>query len=555
MYFAGIRSVLRDHGWLAAAAGAAALVRALAALLSYRLRDDLYTGDVCQHTWWMQRYRDASLFPHDLMAEYFSLPFLSPAGYRAIVGTAARVLDAQHIVETLAIVLALVAIALTAVLGHMIARRAGAAAALVVLWATHAEDLVGGGFPRSFGLVLVLAGMIALLRRWWAAFGGVVLACVLLYPPVLLNLFAPAATATVLAFVIRRMRPTRGFAVCVALSLAAAAVLASSYLRQPPPEIGRPFAPAEIQTMQEWRLHGRFMVLGYPPVFGVDIPNGGIGWSTRQVALGLGGLVLTCVLARRAIPAEGWALLAGAIVLWAIACVVLFRLYFPDRYLMYACPVFGMLWAAGVVRELGELLNNRAVRVLLPIAAAVFVMVVLPIDIASGVTLYRQPGDGTTARGYSDALKFIRKLPKNAIIAAHPDDANAVPLRCRRSVLVNTECALPIHTAYYAEMKRRLNDSFDLLYAADWDAAKRIAWQDHIHYFLLDTRRLKFPDDFPPYLTPYRRENKRRIANAKSAGFALLSPPAGSVIFRSGDMVLIEFDKPARKSAKKTKVN
>lgn len=520
----------------------AVLARALSSLLPLLLRQDHFAGDAAQHTWWMYRFADPTLFPNSLAADYFSQFFLSPAGYQLAIGTLCRFLDAQRVTEVLAIVLAVTAIVLAAAVGDRIGRRIGAAVALVVLGANHLELLVEGGFARSFGVVLLLAGMLCLLRRNWIATGGVVLASAAFYPPIVLTLAAPVAGVIGLG-VWRERKLPRGFWWLVGLSAVAAGVLAASYLRPLPPEIGRPFKYAEMITMQEWQRGGRFRFFDKSPwVYYFHGTNSGLGYTVGRIAVASAVLLAAAVFIRRAVPLEAWALLAGCLTLWAAAHAFLFKLYFPDRYPMYGFPVFAVMAAAGIARELWPCCRRLAVRRVATGVVIAFTFFTVATSVRAGMIAYREPGKWLSADGYDAALAYLAKRPVRVQIASHPDDANAIPLRIRRNVLVNTESTLPIHDRYYAEMRRRTNDVFDLMYATDWPSIDRIARRDKIDYFLLDTRRLNDPDA-RPYLRPFLQGNRERIATGRKQGFALLSPPANRVAFTRGDVVVLRLNR------------
>ena len=520
----------------------AVAARALSSLLPLLLRQDHFAGDAAQHTWWMYRFADPTLFPHNLAAEYFSQFFLSPIGYQYVVGTGCRFVDAQRVTEVLAIGLAGMAIGLTALIGDRVGRRLGAGVALVVLWANHVELLVEGGFARSFGVVLVLAGMLCLLRRNWLAVGGVVLASAAFYPPIVLTLAAPVG-GVLASDLWRTRRLPNQFWWLVGLSAIAASLIAFSYLRPLPADIGRPFKYAQMVTMQEWQRGGRFRFFDKSPwVYYFHGTNSGLGLTVGRLSVAAVVLLAAVLFRRRAVPAEAWLLLAGCLALWAAAHAFLFRLYFPDRYPMYGFPVFAVLAAAGIARELRPYFAGRTFRCVAFGLVIGFTAFSIATSARAGVAAYREPGKWLSANGYDAALAYLAKRPTKIEIASHPDDANAIPLRIRRNVLVNTESTLPIHDRYYAEMRRRTNDSFDLLYATDWAAVDRIAARDKIDYFLLDTRRLKTPED-RPYLRPFLQGNRQRIAEAREKGFALLSPPPERISFSAGDVVVIRLNR------------
>ena len=362
----------------------------------------------------------------------------------------------------------------------------------------------------------------------------------MLYPPVVLGLAPPAAA--VMAVEWRRRRP-RGAVAFATHVLAAGGMLAVTYLRPYPLDIGPPFSGAQIATMPEWQTHGRFpYFVADWQVYYFNGPIAGLGVSPTLSLVAVVLLVLTVARWPRAIPLEGWALLVGSLALWALAHAVLLKLYFPSRYTLYTLPVFAIVWAAGVTKEMAQYSLPTTARRVGSAALIIAAAIAIAVDVRAGVAFARGPGSGSGAAGMEAAYAFVRRLPKKTLVAAHPDDADFVPLRTRRSVLVSTEIALPIHTQYYATMKQRTNDAFDLLYATDWPTIDRIAKRDKIDVFLLDQNRLLRPTE-RPYLRPFDRGNTGRIARAADQGFAMLSPPAGRVLFAKGDVLILKLNR------------
>jgi hypothetical protein len=63
---------------------------------------------------------------------------------------------------------------------------------------------------------------------------------------------------------------------------------------------------------------------------------------------------------------------------------------------------------------------------------------------------------------------FVETLPADTLVAAHPLDADAVPLRTRRSVLVSDVVALPFDHGYYGQVADRTAAALAACYASDW---------------------------------------------------------------------------------------
>lgn len=525
--------------------GGLCVARVLADLLPMLLRDDLYAGDAAQHIWWMYRFADPTLFAGDPIAAYYAMSAYSPPGYQWLFRLLTPLADAQHVSEVLAIALALASVAFAAALGHACGRKTGVAAALCLFLFLHAGRYSAGGFPRSFGLVLMLAGALALCNRRWTALGLTMLLSALLYPPVVLNL-APA-TAMVLAVGWQRHRRLpRGFVPFALLSVVTIGLLASVYLRPIPGDLGRWFTYDELRGMPEWQADGRSAFFLPFEDFYFSAASSGTGLTPTHTAIVLLLLLATLALCRTAIPLEAWALLGGALAMWLLAHATLFKLYLPGRYLAYALPVFGFIWSARVAREMKLwLLARRAetihrLRRTVVGGAALASIFLLAVDVRQALAEYRrQPGHRRWANpaGYESVLAYLRTLPPTTLVAAHPTDANAIPLRTGRPVLVNTETSIAFHTGFYGQMRHRLDSAFGMLYATDFWAVDAIAVREGVDVFVLDTSRLARPDE-RPYYEPFRTTNRSRIAAGRD-GFALLSPPPGRVLMSAGEWVVL----------------
>ena len=525
------------------------IVRVMCDGLPDLLRDDLFLGDAAQHTWWTYRFDDPDLFPHDLAYDYYSLPVYSPYGYQTYMRVLVRVFDAQHVAEATGILLALASMFFTWRLGLAIGGRPGAAAALLVFTLINVGDLTQGGFPRDYALPLLLAGVLAVYQRKWPIVGLILLLITFFYPPVVFNL-VPVVAGVLLIGIVRTRRLPRGFWIMTALAILAMAMIAIVYLRPVPAWAGRFYTFDEARHMAEWSRFGRTAFFRPWRSYYFNSSTAGIGLTPYET-VGFGTLlVLSVILVRRAISLEAWLILFAGLGFWAFAHAVLFKLYLPSRYLIYALPTFAILWSIGVGREIRHRfrrwidrpnINYRRIAVAICVISALVYGGLLT---SRAVAIYRGPPMWDMPDGYENAITVLFALPANTRVAAHPNDANAIPLRARKSVLANTETTIAFNTAYYGEMKKRLNASFDMLYATDWPTIDSIAKTYGIGVFLLDRRRLTDPQD-RPYFEPFQTDNVARIQRGIDQGFAMLHPPADRVLFQSGSVVLLRVGKGA----------
>jgi hypothetical protein len=64
-------------------------------------------------------------------------------------------------------------------------------------------------------------------------------------------------------------------------------------------------------------------------------------------------------------------------------------------------------------------------------------------------------------------IQFLRKQPKDAIIAADPIDAKCLPATTKRAVVISTQLAPSYERSYFLLGRRRMFDTLDAIYGAD----------------------------------------------------------------------------------------
>jgi hypothetical protein len=130
---------------------------------------------------------------------------------------------------------------------------------------------------------------------------------------------------------------------------------------------------------------------------------------------------------------------------------------------------------------------------------------------------------------------FIANLPKDTLVAAHPDLADFVPVRTRRSVLASTEISMAWMENYYKQMKPRVEASLRAAYATRIDEMDRELEPLGVDVMLTGPAVWQTQGYFAPF------DDLVRALQARGAveGYVLKSPPADRVLFRSGEYYVI----------------
>jgi len=504
------------------------------------LRQDLYYDDAAHHVWWLYQYADPSLFPGDIAVAYFKTS--ATWGYRAIYWALAPWVDPQVGAEALAALLLLGCCVLawrTAIHATPSAPQAAGLLALVALAAmlvlSQAKDLLPPiAFQRTFSLPLLMLTCWALVCRRYLWVGGSWLAAALLYPVVLPVQGIAAAVVFLRDLVAERRMPPHWVPNLVmgvvALAIAAAGIPV-------PPEVGPAYSYTEAMQMPEFGPGGRlrmYEVGGWLANL-MSGHRGGFGWTLKSLAL-IGAATAVAVLLGRArrIPLAAWAMGAAGVLLFVamrlFPAQLMFALYLPNRHPKWALAVFAIsaLTAAGIALLArassaadGTLTDGQRRTVALA-APALVAALLLP----TAVHAWQQPVNADLERVYA----YLKQLPNDALVAAHPDLGDAIPVRTQHSVLTSTEISMAWMKNYYAVMKPRVEDSLRAAYATrveDFDAAMA---RHGVDVFVTGPEPWATGD----YVEPFRGLDRELKARGREQGFALREPPADRILFRSG---------------------
>jgi hypothetical protein len=297
---------------------------------------------------------------------------------------------------------------------------------------------------------------------------------------------------------------------------------------------------AMAHAMPEFGADGRAEFFGTAfPRFWFRGPSSGVGAGVAEaVATVLGSLLLLCRVASRR-HAVGVALLVAGVVSFFAAHATLFALHLPNRYVSTIWPVAQTMGVALVVPR--EIRRDRTRSflgglVFLGCSAAAVGLV--------GFAIVRTPLAAARALGRvadedQRALHaFLATLRKDALVAAFPTDADAIPLRARRSVLASDETAQPYWLGYYGPEKARLEASLRACYATSWTDLDAFAARERVTVFVANA------DAYDERKRAHLRQPFGSLADSlyaagKSTGFSLGNPPADRVLFRRGRFTVV----------------
>jgi hypothetical protein len=507
-------------------------------------RQDRFEDDAQQHVWWAYQYANPALYPHDEMLRFMSGPPCAPIGYKALYQIFTPHFDAQRFSESVPFVLSALLMVVALLVGYRVGGGPAAAIVLgIVITDRYYLDHLQGGFPRSYGLLIMLFAMWALMARRLVWLGVAFLAAGLFYPPALVP---PAMCAFVaLGWDTLKTKKLPKDWIPLGLMTAAAVVMMLVFMKGLPPEFGPVVTAEQARTMPEFQPEARAEYFGQGwRDFIFENPLSGFGQPMPEVLKFFGLIVLSVVLFRNFMPREGWFLLIGSLLSFIAAHILIFKMHVPNRHVQYPLVVFRLIWIAALVKPIVDLSTQALRRVPAvwnargPIVAVILVAVLIGIG-TSSIKRMTKELHAKVNQDEENAFAFIRSLPPDVLVAAHPYDADKIPLRTQHSVLAMWETYHPYWMGYYHYIQPRVEASLYATYASDWNDLAKLNTQYGVGVFLVNEDRY-WDNHSIWFCRPYTPEAVRLVEIGREKGFALLNAPQDRVLYRSGRMSVVK---------------
>ena len=461
--------------------------------------------DAREYVFWMQRFIDPTILPHDLVADYFTS--ITPLGYQWLYHLMAKLgISPLLFSKLLPIALGLITTLYCFKVSLQIfpIPLAGFVASLLLNQSLWFTDNLLAAIPRSFIYPLFLAFIYYLLKGSWRWVCVLAILQGLFYP---LLVFISSALLLLRLWHWRRWMPQFDRRQCCYLLLAVGlglltlipyALISSKF--------GSTVTVAEARMMPElavggrhpffdnnaWRFwlggeHSRILPLLLPPLI----------WA------GLWLPTMLChpdrfPLIRRVSPT--FAILPEIIwisfSLYAAAHVLWLKLFFPSRYTEHTFRIL-MALASGIVLTtlLDKVLRNCEQTVSPDVRPGEQRKknrrLILTVALALMLILYPQLFNTFPKKGYkisseSALYTFLQEQPKDIMIASLSEEASSISTFAQRSVLFSREHALPFHPVYYRQIRQRCIDLIQAQYSQDLTVVQQVIEKYGISFLLLD---------------------------------------------------------------------
>lgn len=465
--------------------------------------------DARQYFFWMQRFVDPELFPHDLIADYFQAT--SPPGYSTLYQLLALAgidpLSASKLMP-LVIGLAMTYYCFRLSVTMLPMPIVGFISTILLNQNVWLKDDILSATPRAFYTPLFLAFLYYLMRRSSLASLVALALQGLFYPQSML-----ISVGILLLWLwdrergwLRLSRDRRDYLLGAAGLCVALLVLASYPLRAG--DFGPVVSAAEARRWPEFLSGGRLeFFIGDPWKFWLMGGPSGLLPSDLRPPLLWAGLALPFLLWQptrfplvrrvyrgvRPLPQ----ILVASVGLFVVAHLLLFRIHFPGRYtghslrlVMVLASAIALTVAADAVWRWARARSKAVADERRLIAAGLTAL--LAIMLLLYPLYWRQIGHTfPTTSSYRvgrapELYEFFARQPKGALIASLAYEANHLPTFAQRPILVGREYALAFHLGYYRRVRERATDLIAAQYTEDLSEVNRFVRKYGIDFWLLE---------------------------------------------------------------------
>jgi len=485
------------------------------------------------------KIQDHALFQDDIFSKY-SLNY-NTTGMKAIYSIFSIFFDPLFFSKILPFILC----SLSAIYFFLIGRRVhnkycGFLSAAIFIMYSWTISCFSGGHARAFIFLLLSSFVYYILKKKYLLSAVILLLQTLIYPPMgvtsLLSIFILFSPRVARDF-IHKVANNDELKLSIFLIIINVLILNLMILRRnfemgplvsfkemiKMPEFfwgGRtPFFINSLKMLKDSAIADRFTgipIHGFPIWFLLVISAAGIYLVIKK---------------RIAIHPVLNAVCVSGFVLYGLSWALLFKLYYPGRYLKFILPFYLIfLCAITITQTIIDRTNQGKIQRLFLLSFAIIILhfPFLDKDLVNykNIKLYQ----------------FISTLPKNSVIAGHPFEMSEIPLFSKRKVFIQFELSTPFYRNYYMQVKQRTYDFFRLYYSGSFGEIKEACIKYGIDYVLVKKEHFSqtYIEKKNFYIKPFNYQVRRIIENNIRNGFVLAKIPAAYKVYEDSDFLIIK---------------
>lgn len=486
---------------------------------------------------WMYDLHDKELFKDDLYLKYEN--WKTPLGLKLFYYVVFLALNPITAVKIMPFFLCMILAVYSARIGFLLRNKiTGLFLAVLMCFIAWYKDFTwfkmgtvwfnesGAG---DFHPVLLVIFLFYFLKKDHFKSALVMIAQLLFYPPAFLICFG----AFLIDYIFRLKNKTvapkekKELLWLVGLLIAAAVFIGFKYANTPK-KLGNPYTQDEMKKMEEFYPGGRTPM--FFTSFYEQIANGRSGMELNDIKISLVLISFVCIILlgkkEICISQELLAFLASGFFMFFLSNLLLLKLFEPSRYLRYVLPVFLVVFSMSNLDKLIFRLKSKNKKWIYAFLGIVIFAFFAP-------NLQSIFNTGSSQKADEKLYKFIAALPKNSLLAGHPEVMDNIPAFSKQRVFIMQEGAFPYLKGFYETVKNRTYDFFNAYYSCKKSQVYEFCKKNNIDYMVV--RRKDFTKDYLEkgkfYFSPFNRHIAELVKKENFDKFALLNMPRQRIIF------------------------
>ncbi len=442
-----------------------------------------YADDAEQHMYFLYQIKNPNLFKNDLLTEYAKY-YQSP-GYLVFYFTLSYFFDPLLITKISGVVLYALCLFLIFKIGLLFVNKIYASILFFFFLLTKIFILrINGGFARSFFMPFLLLFLYNLNKKNIVASSFSILLLGLFYPVgyiICLPIFL------IYSFVHRNLIRSRQKILLIILIIILPAIY---YLNKnifySSHDFGQLVNIEQMKNNIEYTDKGRFQVI---PTLRLDqeylsllnAPNYNLLSSLLQNNLIIAWVISLFLLIYLIHRKTLFLLLFFSIIVYFAANFFLIKLFLPERYLEYTIPLLFVFFYTDLIYGISRIfiiLNWPKIRI-------IYFIIILTLIFSRLQSINKLNYEFSGNK--KSLFNYLKQLPINSLIAAHPYIADDIPLFTQRKVFINFELSHPIYYNYWQTIKIRTYDFFDMYYSSNLDKVRIFCKKNSVDYILIKT--------------------------------------------------------------------
>lgn len=446
-------------------------------------------GDVRQNIFWMEKFRDPELFKDDIYLRYSA--WFTPIGVKSFYFLTSFFSEPVIVTKLLPFILCPLAALYFFGIGKFIRnQRAGILLAFLFILLAFYKGLAyfEDGCAGDFSSVVLVIFLYYFIRKDYLKAGLAIVLQAIFYPPFCAVSFFSYA----ISFIKYRQglfsfeKDRRKLIYFVTALIICISILASKYLFCSQ-EFGKVLTITQLKSMPEFykkeiyggddppRVKTPYFFSSVLERLTNDMDGITLNYST-SLLFGI-SIILLILLRKKALrlPKELWYFIVSSWALYILSNKIMLILYEPSRYVRMPFPVFLIIFNAVnfdiLIHSIKKNIHRRAVLLIFVTCILIFYL----------LNINRYHYIATDKKLYS----FLSSLPKDILVAGHPENMNYIPTYAKRKTFLIEELLIPYFQKYYNEMKKKTYDFFDAYYATSGEQVYAFCKRNGITHFVV----------------------------------------------------------------------